>query len=721
MVRSCKTPAFWSLSCPDRRRFKVFLGLIQKLYGVSFDFPDFRLTGRSSFKEFCSALLERRSHPWDRPLRDSRLGSDTRQSIAMSLFLFRKSCSSDKPDASSLLDKVTRPCGDVDPVFMEFVRSEVDRLFKTGWDSAYPKHCLSATVPIRACAEEDGYMGNCSRKYFLREWDQPGIRALGLDSSEEARRNFVESALAAYSPKFTDKTYSRLTVVKSGGKYRALSIAPADMNYLRPLHKTLYDYLSRFPWLLRGDAKSSSFKNFCRVDGEVFVSGDYESATDNLNQTVQKEILRCVLQRARHVPPGIVVDSMKSFNLLLNLYGRDGTLLRSERQLSGQMMGNLLSFPLLCLVNYLTFRWLTMDDSIPVRVNGDDIVFRAKPQVADRWMNGVEASGLKLSKGKTLVDARYFTLNSALFKGVTRGARSLPFLRMKAFFGVDDEDSQCSLLGRFQSFCPGFFGKRRSCARVDFLLFNKGWIKKSNRSCTRGLGMKVELHELQEAGLYAREMRYLAKGSESPLPSLLNCWSHRPEGFTLVWGSPEEKKKQERNEKLRNRFLEAAWKLPLGGTWVSKEEALCTGENLSDGPIIMGRRRAERISRLVGMTSAWIRSRWNSIDRQAWSNRPLRKRCTIWRDLESPDGLELRLGEDHDEFTWILDGTSPPFFPLMSLKRPQSTLDEGSLFNAEEIPSKKYSYNFAPPIEFTRSLGDCQVVDLELRADAYYQ
>jgi ABC-type phosphate/phosphonate transport system permease subunit len=40
-------------------------------------------------------------------------------------------------------------------------------------------------------------------------------------------------------------------------------------------------------------------------EGELFVSGNYESATDNLNSEIQTEILRLVLEQTRSVPEGI--------------------------------------------------------------------------------------------------------------------------------------------------------------------------------------------------------------------------------------------------------------------------------------------------------------------------------------------------------------------------------------------------------------------------------
>jgi len=50
-------------------------------------------------------------------------------------------------------------------------------------------------------------------------------------------------------------------------------------------------------------------------------------------------------------------------------------------------------------VNYLGFLWYTGDlgGSLPVKVNGDDIVFRARPEVIKRWKAGVCGAGLTLS------------------------------------------------------------------------------------------------------------------------------------------------------------------------------------------------------------------------------------------------------------------------------------------------------------------------------------
>jgi len=83
--------------------------------------------------------------------------------------------------------------------------------------------------------------------------------------------------------------------VNENGKSRGVTVASKDKMPLAPLHRMIYDHLSRFPWLLRGEAKPSSFKDFCSVKGTVFVSGDYEAATDNLSLEVAEVLLESIL------------------------------------------------------------------------------------------------------------------------------------------------------------------------------------------------------------------------------------------------------------------------------------------------------------------------------------------------------------------------------------------------------------------------------------------
>lgn len=305
---------------------------------------------------------------------------------------------------------------------------------------------------------------------------------------------------------------ARVAAVRDGCKYRLVTVSSVDQVALKPLHDVLYDHLSGQRWLLRGDAVASSFSGFTSRKGEVFVSGDYESATDNISSDVVRAVL--VALRGTSGLPGSVWDlALTRSQSFLEGPGCCGV------QSRGQLMGTFLSFPLLCLVNYLTFRWLVPRPGVPVRVNGDDIVFRASPSEAERWLGGVGGAGLVLSRGKTLVHESCFTLNSALFRGGRFKAHALPFVRSRALF--DKPSSPSAWAGQYASLCPGFSGPSARVWKLYFLREHQTQLWLSQRSATRGLGARVGESLLRQAGLLRRERFYLGFESEEPLPSVV--------------------------------------------------------------------------------------------------------------------------------------------------------------------------------------------------------
>jgi hypothetical protein len=510
-VRERKTIPLFTVGCPHLRNFRSFCGLVEKTFNVSL--PSLRIEGDTgeerlrSVKQFCGGLLGGdRLHPWHRPT--ARFGKDTRMSIAMSLFLYRKVLPSSEPDLLAYAEKMSFPSPDPDPGFLEYVRRNVPRLFPLGWDkNLYPRACQNATLPVKSCRQ----MG----------MSDGGARLYGLKNRWDSHLSYVNEVLSRETP--LELQASRVVSVETGGKHRIVSVSDVNANLFRPLHTAMYNRLSRFPWLLRGEATPGRFREFTRVQGEVFVSGDYESATDNLNGHIQREILSGILRNCTVVPKGITESAPLMLRSILEVKLPGGRV-ETRVQERGQLMGNLLSFPLLCIVNYLAFRYYSRSRG-PVRVNGDDIVFRGTPQEASRWMEKVQGSGLVLSAGKTMVNDRYFSLNSMLFKsGSERKPWMVPMIRSTAFgyrpLGGPREGMD-SLVGRFRSFCPGFYGDRRSILRTEFLRWNSKYVVMTRRSCTRGLGLPVRRSELIASGLWDRECFYLSlpKEAEKPLPA----------------------------------------------------------------------------------------------------------------------------------------------------------------------------------------------------------
>jgi len=434
-----------------------------------------------------------------------------------------------------------------DEDFLKFCSSETRKMFPRGWDSvSYPNKCLSHVLNRSSCAQRGRAKGGC-RSYVLGG----GVRW-------SSHQDFVIETLTREStPKLAP---SRVTAVETGGKWRIVSVADADMNILGPLHTAIYDRLTRFKWLLRGEATTAKFKDFTYRSDQLFVSGDYTSATDNLNWHVQRAILDAILDGTTWVPRGVKELAVASQSCLLEC----GDRVVGIR--SGQLMGNLLSFPLLCIVNYLAFRWyggLRSTRDLPVKINGDDIVFRGPRAVYERWAEGVNRSGLTLSPGKTLIDRRYFSLNSKMFVARGKGVKMLPALRSSAFGFRKPEDPVASLRGRWDRVRKDFpCGKRRlRVLAEEFLRLNTPYIVASRRSVTRGLDILVPPDALAGAGLWARECWYLSLEREEPLPlspAMLEKM-RVPEGWQCVRVEKVTKQVREASKAIVPEFISLAW------------------------------------------------------------------------------------------------------------------------------------------------------------------
>ncbi|QGY72540.1 RNA dependent RNA polymerase [Plasmopara viticola lesion associated ourmia-like virus 10] len=500
MVRGCNTFSREPASNPDLERFAKFVGGLEKTYNLPLPYP--LDLSSSALKKFCSELIEGLPHPWVN--RICHLPRQSRFSLRFSLFLFRKTILSERPDLHSYMSRMSESSPPYDSELLSFSRKWIRKNMR-GWDRGYFEGSHLSSLPVTSCNERGRKEGGCRGLVADERWSRQEFCAYVTESVVPMQRG-----------------PAKVSTVLSAGKWRTISCPPLCDNALRPLHKTLYNRLSKFDWLLRGDAKASSFNGFTQVPGEVFVSGDYESATDNLNMGMQKEILSALLDECVEVPLGIQQHVIEAYSGSLLRCGEPkcdcGLVVKQGR---GQLMGQLLSFPLLCLVNYLTFLFIAGPD-VPVRINGDDIVFRAPRGVADEWFSGVARSGLVVSKGKTLVDNKFFTLNSTPFCATSRKVTLVPFIRASVLWRGAEGSCEAlqSLRGRFKALHPGMSRRKARSFRILFLEENSHTIYTSRRSLTRCLGLPVDEGELRESRLWNRELFYLDSTSEPELPSL---------------------------------------------------------------------------------------------------------------------------------------------------------------------------------------------------------
>lgn len=466
-------------------------------------------------KQFCEGLLQPGiPHPW-RGWADVA-PSLVRETVQHSLFLFRKIIpvvGDPQEKVVATFSKLTTPTPASDPEFLDFCSREIPKLFKSGWDRAYTRKVSVLTLPTSACLE--------------RSRGDGGARAVG--DVHWCQRFAFGSVRRGWKPK------ARLVGIRDGCKTRVVTASSWRQCALSPLHHTLYDHLSRKEWLVRGDAKSSQFKDFTLSRGEVFVSGDYESATDNIPLDIYQHLLREVAKTSKSVPASVWDQALRCSESEVFVPSVDGKGGHSARQQRGQLMGNFLSFPFLCLLNFLAFKF-SVPRQVPLRINGDDIVWRGSERERERWFQIVERCGLTLSVGKTMVSSRAFTLNSVLFRAGASRAHASPFIRSRAWF--NRPESVSSAIGQFRELGEGLPPLIRRSLQVDFLVRHRRVFWASRRSLSRGLEMRVPDCVIRMAGYWHREQFYLSFDNERELPPVEPgvIYPCVPSGYTRVDG-----------------------------------------------------------------------------------------------------------------------------------------------------------------------------------------
>lgn len=338
-----------------------------------------------------------------------------------------------------LLDKLVRVIGTppqrLPPGYLDFVRRVTSDLFKKGWDASYESFCLTTTPPLSSVAVFDGVGGS-----------RASGGCLGQCGGEQD--SFLDAVLHGEGD--LGSVRGKLLVVQSAGKPRPLSKFCASTLGLKPLHKTIFSFLKRFKWLLTGDPDTEKISRAgFRFGGGDLVSGDYASATDGLSIEVAQAILETMFSSSVFVPSNVKEFALRALRPVL------GWDLDEVSVSSGQMMGSYLSFPLLCLQNYLAFRWslrgVCDGSKVPVLINGDDILFQKSGHFS-KWCSSIQSVGLTVERTKTSVENDWATINSTLLEW--KDGRLSP--SWSARFGMFRPADHPGSLGRtFLSFLKG--------------------------------------------------------------------------------------------------------------------------------------------------------------------------------------------------------------------------------------------------------------------------
>lgn len=215
-------------------------------------------------------------------------------------------------------------------------------------------------------------------------------------------------------------------------KVRMITIAEEDTKCLQPLQKALWTYLGTcpqfcltngvkelddfesetLPWFERIESKIKSILSWTNND-DLWLSGDYTAATDNFPMWATEALTEGILEHIDHEPTKAWVRwEISPHSMIYRENGKEVC----ETQTSGQLMGSLLSFPLLCFLNDFVVSESGFE-AHKYLVNGDDVVARGSMENIQRWKKLAPRVGLSLSVGKNFIDPDFCTVNSQLFFG----------------------------------------------------------------------------------------------------------------------------------------------------------------------------------------------------------------------------------------------------------------------------------------------------------------
>jgi hypothetical protein len=233
----------------------------------------------------------------------------------------------------------------------------------------------------------------------------------------------------------------RTELVFSSGKPRVVTLySSRNTALLKPLHSALFGQLKRRNWLLVGPPTSERVKS---LKGFQYESFDYKSATDNIKSSYVSTAVETLIQKG----VDLTYEEVEALRVVSDL------TIDGEQCGSGQPMGSLMSFPLLCLINKTMVDLALVDTlskdgvNFPSKgawetfvthkalVNGDDLALRDPTGNGEfrKWLvfHGKHV-GLGVNEEKSLTSVDWLEINStAFFQGDLKKKTNVGALRCR--------------------------------------------------------------------------------------------------------------------------------------------------------------------------------------------------------------------------------------------------------------------------------------------------
>jgi hypothetical protein len=209
-------------------------------------------------------------------------------------------------------------------------------------------------------------------------------------------------------------------------KVRVISKGPvATYTVLKPLQKWMWRTLKNDPsgvFKLIGEEITAEYliKQLGTLkEGEKYLSGDYTAATDNLDPEISDAIVDEIRGFIDDRRVGALLGESLTGHLIENPDTGELT-----KQVWGQLMGAITSFPILCIANAAVCvitreeqlgRKLTLGTA-KVAVNGDDCTLRASSAGKIAWEKNADATSMAPNLAKTFWSGEFLNMNSSQYR-----------------------------------------------------------------------------------------------------------------------------------------------------------------------------------------------------------------------------------------------------------------------------------------------------------------
>jgi len=237
-------------------------------------------------------------------------------------------------------------------------------------------------------------------------------------------------------------------------KVRVISKGPALEYYgAKPFQNALHSVMRNMnAYRLIGRPMCPTDSLDCKVKSDPnweWFSVDYKAATDNLSWKYSSRILSTLIANWSPHMRDLAMDVLGPHELVYP----SRTKIPSKKMERGQLMGSILSFPILCIANmglYLSVTddlhkgWSTQERLDHVLINGDDQLYAAPSSLWESHIDKGRRLGLEMSIGKAYHHPRYLNVNSTSIDlpMSSKHPYEINYLNSGLFYGVSKVRSQ---------------------------------------------------------------------------------------------------------------------------------------------------------------------------------------------------------------------------------------------------------------------------------------